>query len=61
MSYNISISGHSSEPHNAEVKAIAEEAAKKLQALPGSTVTLSGYSNDNTGNITLATPAPEGK
>jgi hypothetical protein len=62
VSYSISIGGHSNQPHNAQVKEIAEEAARKLQALPGSTgVSLSGYSNDGAGSITLTTPptAPE--
>jgi hypothetical protein len=60
MSYSISISGHSSEPHNEIVKQGAEDLARKLQALPGSSgVTLSGYSNDGTGSVTLATPEPE--
>ncbi len=57
MSYQISISGHSSDDHNAKVKEVAEDAARKLKELPGATVTLSGYSNDNTGRIDLATPA----
>jgi hypothetical protein len=56
MSFQINISGHSSENHNDQVKAVAEEAARKLKALPGSTVTLGGYSNDNTGRINLTTP-----
>lgn len=59
MSYSISINGHSSADHNQEVKEIAEDAARKLQALPGATVSLSGYSNDSTGRIELVTPAPE--
>ena len=54
MSYSISISGHSSGDHNAKVKEVAEEAVRKLKELPGSTVTLSGYSNDNTGRIDLS-------
>lgn len=57
MSYSISLSGHSGEPHNEEVKAIAEEAYRKLNAIPGTTsVTLSGYTADNTGSVPLTTP-----
>lgn len=57
MSYSISLTGHSGEPHNEEVKAIAEEAYRKLKAIPGSTnVGLSGYSNDGTGSLALLPP-----
>jgi hypothetical protein len=61
LSYSISISGHSTEPHNDAVKQIAEEATRKLQALPGGTASLGGYSNDNTGRITLGPVTPEVK
>ena len=54
MSYQISISGYSLFDHNQQVKDVAEEAVRKLKELPGSTVTLSGYSNDNTGRIDLS-------
>ena len=56
MSYAIHISGHSNEPHNDEIKKITDEAVKKLRKLPGASVTLSGYSNDETGHITLELP-----
>ena len=59
MSYSISItvSGHDNEPHNEKVKEAAEAAFRLVAALPGvSGKSLSGYSGDGTGSITLSTP-----
>lgn len=57
MSYQINLGGHSEGPHNEEVKAIAEEAYRKLKEIPGTTsVTLSGYTADSTGTVSLTTP-----
>ena len=51
MSFSISISGHSSEPHNAKVKEVFEQAVRDLKAMPGAT--LGGYFNsgDQTGGL----------
>lgn len=56
MSYQINISGHSAGPHNAKVKEVTDNAVRELRALPGSTVTVTGYSNDNDGRIDLQDP-----
>lgn len=60
MSYSVTITGHTGNEHNAKVKEIADEAWAKCKALhredepPPS---LTGYSGDQTGSITLATPS----
>lgn len=62
MSYQITISGHTRNEHNAQIKQIAEEAWQKAAALHAADelrATLSGYSGDQTGSITLMTPAPQ--
>jgi hypothetical protein len=53
MSFQISISGHSSGPHNDAVKAVFEQAIKDLRKIPSSTISGSGYSNDGE-SITLS-------
>lgn len=59
MSYSITISGHTANEHNAKVKEIAEDAWSRLAALHSEGETspsLSGYSGDQTGSISLTTP-----
>ncbi len=58
MSYEIKIVGHTGNPHNAKVKEIAEEAWRKCKEFQSEneTPTLTGYSGDQTGSITLANP-----
>lgn len=58
MSYSISISGHSGEPHNHEVQEAVDAALAILDIVPGMSATVSGYSNDGTGNITLVGKLP---
>ncbi len=62
MSYQITITGHTRNPHNAQIKEIAEEAWAKVAALHDDDETppsLTGYSGDQTGSITLMpTPQP---
>ena len=63
MSYSLTITGHTANEHNAKVKEVAEEAWAKLKALHRQdepAPTLSGYSGDQTGSITLATPTEPG-
>lgn len=55
MSYQIVIAGHSREPHNDQVVAVAQESVKKLRALGHTDVHLSGYSNDASGNAVQLT------
>jgi len=59
VSYEVKITGHMRNEHNAKVKEIAEDAYAKVAALHAQdefAPTLSGYSGDQTGHITLATP-----
>lgn len=59
MSYSLTLSGHTANEHNNAVKEIAEEAWRKLKALHSEgepAPTLSGYSGDQTGSVTLAAP-----
>jgi hypothetical protein len=60
MSFGITINGHTG-ADSAEVKAIAEDAWRKLKALPGATnVHLTGWANEATGgSVTLADPVEE--
>jgi hypothetical protein len=61
MSYSITIGGHTRNEHNARIKEIAEDAWAKVAALHGTDETppsLSGWSGDQTGSITLLTPQP---
>lgn len=53
MSYQIVIAGHSSEPHNDQVREVAVEAVKKLRKLGHQDVHVSGHSSDTTGGIQL--------
>ena len=53
MSYQIVIGGHSNQPHNEDVKKVAVEAVEKLKALGHLSVSLSGYTNDETGSEQL--------
>jgi hypothetical protein len=57
MSFGITLNGHTA-ADTSEVKAIAEDAWRKLKALPGATnITLSGWANEATGgSVTLTTP-----
>ncbi len=43
MSFSVSISGHSSKPHNAAVQAAVEAAVEALKKVPGMNATVSGY------------------
>lgn len=59
MSYSVIISGHTANEHNAKVKEIAERAWADFKALHRDDETppsLTGYSGDQSGSITLATP-----
>ncbi len=57
MSFSISLSGHSSEPHNAAVANAFRDAVRALRAVPGMSITGSGSTSDATGSITLTTDA----
>lgn len=60
MSYNITISGHTQNPHNDKIKEIAEDAWRKVRALHNddeTPPTLSGWSGDNSGSIQLEPPS----
>jgi sorbitol-specific phosphotransferase system component IIA len=62
VSYQVTILGHSSKPHNDEVKKVAVEAVKQLRKLGHQNVSLSGYSHDETGGIQLVdADVPESK
>lgn len=64
MSFQVQVSGHSTDPHNEVIKAAAVAFANSVaEALgPLATVTLSGYSGDSTGYTTFGDadryPAP---
>ena len=60
MSFGITLNGHTG-ADTSEVKTIAEDAYRKLKALPGATnISLSGWANEATGgSITLSTPPEE--
>lgn len=55
MSFNVTVTGHSTDPHNDTVKGAAVAFANALKETlgEGATVTLSGYSGDSTGYITF--------
>jgi hypothetical protein len=60
MSYQITIGGHTNNEHNEKIKQIAEDAYAKCKALHNADEappTLSGWSGDQTGSITLAAKA----
>jgi hypothetical protein len=49
MSFSISIAGHSSNPHNEEVKKAVAAALAELEKVEGISGSVSGYSWDNGG------------
>lgn len=54
MSFSITITGHSSDPHNDAVLAVFEDAVRRLRALPNSSpLSASGYSGDASGEISF--------
>ena len=59
MTYGITLNGHAQD--SADVKEVAEEAYRKLKALPGAgNVNLTGWVNETTGgSITLKNPPDE--
>ncbi len=60
MSFGITLNGHTA-ADTSEVKAVAEDAYRKLKALPGATnIKLTGWANEATGgSVTLTTPTDE--
>jgi len=58
VSFSISIGGHSSNPHNAKVQEAVDAALGVLAEVEGLSCTVTGYSGDSTGSITLAGALP---
>lgn len=54
MGFQVTISGGSPGPHNDAVHAAIQAASAELAKVPGLTATISGYSNDGTGNLQLS-------
>jgi flavin-binding protein dodecin len=62
VSFSINISGHSNEKHNEAVQEAVAQAEAVLEAIPGVSYSLSGYSNDGeeiTFSNQVAPPEPE--
>jgi hypothetical protein len=58
MSFSIGITGHSSNPHNQAVQDAVDAALETLEGVEGLTATVTGYSNDGEGSVTLTGSLP---